>query len=383
MDKINPKEDNNKHRNDQFQKLKWQFALENSNTGVWDYDARTNSVFFSNESKHIIGFENDAAFGLDPQDWNKRVHPDDAEKYYQDFKDHLDGLHPIYRNEYRILCKDGNYKWISDVGKIVEMDDNGKAIRVIGTHTDITKRVEEQENLIKTVDLITKQNKKLKNFAHIVTHNLKEHSGNFESLLSFYDQADNDSERKELMFYLKTLSQSLNKTIANLNEIVSVQSNKETEIKTLQISNYFERILSLLEVVLFDNNATINNNIDKELIVYFSPAYLESIIQNLISNAIKYKHPERDPAIDLDSYISDDYIYITIADNGIGIDLDKFGNDIFGLYKTFHHNENAEGVGLYLVKNQIESFGGRVIIESEVNKGTTFTLKFPNKKIQL
>ncbi len=376
MDKLNSKE------NKKSQKLKWQFALENSNTGVWDYDAKTNSVFFSNESKQIIGFENDAAFGLDPQDWNKRVHPEDAPKYYQDFKDHLNGLYPIYRNEHRILCKDGNYKWISDIGKIVEIDEDGKAVRVIGTHTDITRRVEEQENLIKTVDLITEQNRKLKNFAHIVTHNLKEHSGNFESLLSFYDQADTNSEKEELMSYLKTLSQSLNKTIANLNEIVSVQSNKETEIKTLNINSYFERVLDVLEVPLFDNNATINNNIDNELIIDFSPAYLESIIQNLISNTLKYKHPERNPNIDLKSYVTEDFICITITDNGIGIDLNKFGNEIFGLYKTFHHNDNAEGVGLYLVKNQIESFGGKVTIESEVNKGSIFTLKFPNKKNQ-
>lgn len=369
---------------EQFEKLKWQFALENSNIGIWDWDNTNNldRVFFSKESKRILGYKEEEGdhFGSSSQDWNDRVHPDDREKYFQDFQDHLNGIHPIYENEHRILCNDGTYKWISDKGKIIERDPNGNALRIIGTHTDITLYVQNEEKLKKTLDLITSQNKKLKNFAHIVTHNLKEHSGNFESLLQFYDESESDSDRKELINYMKTLSVSLSKTISNLNQIVSVESKKEINIEKIYLVNYIESVTKVLDVFIKNSNTTIINSIDNSLFIYFSPAYTESIIQNLLSNAIKYKHPDRDPVINLNASIVNDNIILKVKDNGLGIDLDKYGGEVFGLYRTFHSNHNSEGVGLYLVKSQVESFGGKIEIESTVNVGTTFIITIPNRK---
>lgn len=380
----NPTVVNNKNRDQQLEKLKWQFALENSSIGIWDYNATTDTVFFSKESKQILGYTNeDTDFHSSTTDWNNRVHPEDREKYFKDFKDHINGVIPIYENEYRILCKDGTYKWILDKGKIISKDISGNALRVIGTHIDITERVLNQKNSNRTLNLVTKQNEKLENFAHIVTHNLKEHSGNFESILGFYNQAEKDSEKEELISYLETLSTSLKNTIKSLTQIVSVQSRKERTIEKLNICKYIERVSKVLDVIIEKNNAKINNQIDKNLEICFSPAYLESIIQNLLSNAIKYKHPDRDPIIILSSEINNESIIIKITDNGIGIDLKKFGNAVFGLYKTFHRNEDSEGVGLYLVKSQIESFGGKIDISSIVNTGTTFTITIPNKKNQL
>ena len=372
---------------EQFEKLKWKFALENSNIGIWDWDNTNNldRVFFSKESKRILGYKEGEGFhfGSNSQDWNDRVHPDDREKYFKDFQDHLNGIRPIYENEHRILCNDGTYKWISDKGKIIERDANGNPIRVIGTHTDITLHVENEEKLKNTLDLITNQNKKLKNFAHIVTHNLKEHSGNFESLLQFYDESESDSDRKELVNYLKVLSVSLSKTISNLNQIVSVESKKEISVEKIYIVKYIENVTKILDVFINDSNTTIVNTINEDLFIYFSPAYTESIIQNLLSNAIKYKHPDRSPIINLSASIVDDNIILKVKDNGLGIDLDKYGNEVFGLYRTFHSNQNSEGVGLYLVKSQVESFGGRIEIESTVNVGTTFIITIPNTKAQL
>lgn len=371
----------------QFEKLKWKFALENSDIGIWDWNNTCNSglVFYSKESKRILGYKDcdEANFNNNSKDWNSRVHPDDREKYHQDNHNHLIGITPIYENVHRILCNDGTYKWISDKGKIIERDSSGNATRVIGTHTDITLHVENEKKLKKTLDLVTRQNKKLKNFAHIVTHNLKEHSGNFESLLQFYDESESDSDRKELVDYLKILSVSLSKTISSLNQIVSVESQKEINIEKIYLVNYLESVTKILDVFIKANNTTIINNIDKNLFIYFSPAYTESIIQNLLSNAIKYKHPDRDPIINVSADIVNDNIILKIKDNGLGIDLDKYGDEIFGLYRTFHSNHNSEGVGLYLVKSQVESFGGKIEVESKVGIGTKFIITIPNKKVQL
>lgn len=359
--------------------LKWRLSLEYSGIGVWEFDAVLDRVFFSEESKNIINNTN-PNFGLNSEDWNNLVHPEDKEKYFQDFQDHLNGKKAMYENEHRVKSEDGTYKWILDKGKIVEWTENGLPKRVIGTHTDITKQKEAESNAVKALNIATQQNSKLKNFAHIVTHNLKQHAGNFESLLSFYDETEEQEEKEELVSHLKTLSNSLTKTITNLNEIVSVQANKDKNTQEIFIAKEIDTILTTLNFVIDKNEAVINNNIDEKLFITYNASYFESIILNLLTNAIKYKHPERYPVINIDSTVDADSIILTVTDNGIGIDLEKFGDSVFGLYKTFHRNDDSEGVGLYLIKNQIETFGGKVSVASEVNVGTTFSITIPNKK---
>ena len=165
-----------------------------------------------------------------------------------------------------------------------------------------------------------------------------------------------------------------------MNEIVSIQSKKVEKTDKLNVYDYINSTIKLQEVEINTNKAVVLNKVDHTINIEFNRAYLESIFQNLLSNAIKYKHPERNPHIEFNSKVTGKFIVITIEDNGLGIDLVKYGNDIFNLYKTFHNNENSEGVGLYLVKNQIESFGGTIDVDSKVNVGTKFTITFPNLK---
>lgn len=101
--------------------LKWQFAVENSKIGVWDWDAKMNEVFYSVESKNILGY-NDHEIGNHADEWNKRVHPEDKAAYNSDFQRHITGELELYKNEHRVLCKDGSYRWILDSGKIVSKD---------------------------------------------------------------------------------------------------------------------------------------------------------------------------------------------------------------------------------------------------------------------
>ncbi len=360
--------------------LKWQLALEHSDIGMWEYDSVLKQVYFSEGSKKIIGVS-DPFFGSDVNSWNERVHPKDKSKYLKDFQDHLEGLTPVYENEHRIRCEDGAYKWIRDKGKVVEWDENNAPKRIIGTHIDITTQKQHEETINDSLLIVTEHNNKLKNFAHIVTHNLKQHTANFESLLDFCDEADTIEDKEEIMRHLRTLSCSLTKTIANLSDVVRVQNSKSKGRSKIFIAKEINHILKLLELAISENNATIHNNIHERLFLYYNYSYFESIIQNLLSNAIKYKHPDRDPVISIDCSYDNQEFKLMISDNGIGIDLEKYGKDIFGLYKTFHRNSDAEGIGLYLIKNQIESFGGHVSVESTVNVGTTFTIHAKNKKV--
>jgi signal transduction histidine kinase len=105
---------------------------------------------------------------------------------------------------------------------------------------------------------------------------------------------------------------------------------------------------------------------------------MESIFYNLISNAIKYKHPGRKPVIGVKSQIQDDYVQIEIADNGLGIDLEEHKENLFSLYKRFHSHVEGRGVGLYLVKTQVTALGGKIDVKSKEGEGTVFTLWIRN-----
>ncbi|WP_199315473.1 PAS domain S-box protein [Aerosakkonema funiforme] len=118
---------------------RWQFALEGSGDGVWDWNVQTDRVFFSRQWKAMLGYS-DSEVGNTLAEWHSRVHPDDKAGCYADLNKHLRGQTPTYQNEHRIRCQDGSYKWILDRGKVIERTADGKPLRVIGTHTDITDR---------------------------------------------------------------------------------------------------------------------------------------------------------------------------------------------------------------------------------------------------
>ena len=362
---------------------KWKFALENSGIGVWDWNAKTNVVIYSKESKKIIGFQDDE-ISSEASEWDDRVHREDRADYYEDFNDHITGVNSNYVNVHRVLHKDDTYRWILDQGKIIERDLAGNPVRIVGTHTDITKQKEAELSLKKSIDVITDQNNKLKSFAHIVSHNLKQHAGNFESILKFHEDADSDAEKQEMFRHLRTVSKSLSKTLNSLSQIVTLQSKDSIRDKNIKIDKEVNAVIEELTFIISESSTIIYNNVRNNCNVYFSASYLNSILQNLITNAIKYKHPDRNPVITIDSDCIEGDLELTISDNGKGIDLEKFGKDIFGLYKTFHQNEDAEGVGLYLVRNQVEAFGGTISIDSKIDVGTTFKIRIPShKKIQL
>ena len=125
---------------------RWQFALEGSGDGVWDWNVTTNEIFFSPRWKELLGYSTDE-IGNNLGEWESRVHPDDLEQCYTDLYRHYRHEAPLYENEQRMRCKDGSYKWILARGKVIEWDSEGKPLRIIGTHTDITERRQVQETL--------------------------------------------------------------------------------------------------------------------------------------------------------------------------------------------------------------------------------------------
>lgn len=352
---------------------RWIFASEGSGGGIWDLDLRNNTVFHSKQCLSMIGLE-EHEFSNIPGQWTSRVHPDDRDKYVADVWAYINGESDFYSNQHRVLCKDGTYKWVLDRGKVIEYDEKGKPARIIGTHTDITEQKQQEQRLRETLDMVGGQNNRLLNFAYIVSHNLRTHASNFKMLMDVLtDPVTNEAEKQELSNHLAKVSEQLNETIANLNEVVSIQTNLNIQTAEINLLNYVNRAIALLANDIKRLDVHIENHIPPDCTLTYSPAYLESIIFNLISNAIKYRSVTAPPKIMLTYFKNNvDGQGFIVADNGIGIDLKKHGSDLFGMYKTFNGNRDAKGMGLFITKNQVEALGGKIEVESELGKGTSF-----------
>lgn len=246
--------------------------------------------------------------------------------------------------------------------------------------TDISDLKYAENELTSVLEIATDQNQRLKNFAHIVSHNLRSHSGNFEMLLDIFRDEYPDLKENEIVEMLFQASGNLKETIAHLNEVALINTSISENIQPLNLKESVDQALGSINAIIQKTGLQIYNNIPPEYKVLALPAYLESIILNFSTNAIKYRSPERTAKLGFSADITDEYICLSIEDNGIGIDLGKNGHKLFGMYKTFHSHEDARGIGLFITKNQIEALGGKVEVQSEVGKGSIFTIFFKYEK---
>ncbi|MGZ5303115.1 MAG: ATP-binding protein [Bacteroidia bacterium] len=227
-------------------------------------------------------------------------------------------------------------------------------------------------------ETITKQNQGLLNFSNIVSHNLKSYSNNLAAILTLYNEAESATEKKEYFDMLLTISKGFSATVEHLNEVVKMQHDDSLKLEEIKLYDYIEMIIQILQVQVKASGATILNKINKEATINANPAYMESILLNLLTNAIKYKHPQRNPVIEIYCSSVDNKSIISIKDNGLGINLAKHGKDLFGIYKTFHKHPDSQGIGLFITKYQAEAMGAKIDVQSQENEGSTFSVVFNN-----
>lgn len=255
-------------------------------------------------------------------------------------------------------------------------DKQNNIIGFIGIATDISEIKEAQEKLANTIDIVSEQNTRLFNFAHIVSHNLRSHTGNLSLLLQLYNDAEDEEERADLVRHLQSVSDNLNETISHLNEVVSIQTNINQQRKHINLEEYIDKTMETLSGDINHTGAQVIKDIPAGTTINYNEAYLQSILLNFLSNAIKYRSKDRQPRIKISYYTHESKQVLEIADNGCGIDLERHGNKLFGMYKTFHGNDDAKGIGLFITKNQVEALGGQIEVESEPGTGTTFKIHF-------
>ena len=263
--------------------------------------------------------------------------------------------------------------------KIPLKGNKGNVKGLIGISLDISDLKRKEEELHDLINVTSHQNKKLINFAHIVSHNLRSHTANFSMLLDFLISETDAEEKNRIIKMLMEASDNLLETLENLNEVVAISTKINLDKKSINLNEKITAVEKNLIAFLKNSNALIINEVDKALEVKAVPSYVESILMNFITNCIKYKDPMRRPVVHLSAETNENYTMLSIKDNGLGIDLEEHGEKLFGMYKTFHENPDARGIGLYITKNQIEAMNGKVTVESEVGKGTTFKIYFNEK----
>ncbi|OXB02158.1 PAS domain-containing sensor histidine kinase [Flavobacterium oncorhynchi] len=249
----------------------------------------------------------------------------------------------------------------------------------ISIQRDITdeKTLEtEKEHLIRE---LTQNNKDLKQFSYITSHNLRAPLSNLIGLLNLIEDIPiENTELQEILGGFTKSTHLLNETINDLVKVIIIKDNPSMQKEEVSLKEVFENVFSQLSFQIELHKPIIKLKFEKVPLLNTNKAYIESILLNLLTNSIKYKSENRKLKISITAEQIDQQVTLTFKDNGIGIDLDRNRDKVFGLYQRFHNYPDSKGLGLYLVKSQVETMGGTISIESEVNKGTTFTITFKN-----
>lgn len=340
--------------------------------GSWQIDTATMALSFSKEMYDI--FELDTHVKMSIDEAISFFEPQYRPVLNNVINDAINYCKP-YDIEVLFKTAKNNVIWVRSKGVPV-IDDLGKCVTIRGIFQDIDSIKRKGITLQSSINLLDDQNKRLQNFAYIVSHNLRSHSGNLKFMVNLFEESKLGEERTEIFSHIKTISESLSATMGHLDEIVRIQSEITRERKLLDFETIFNNVASALHTNIDRTNAIINTNFSDCPQIDYIPAYLESILQNLLTNAIKYKHPDRSPVINITTKkTAGNEIYLEFEDNGVGIDMQRHGDQLFGMYKTFHQNSDSKGIGLFITRNQVEALGGSIKVESAVNIGTKFTVK--------
>lgn len=286
----------------------------------------------------------------------------------------------IWKGELKNKAKDGSTYWV-DTTIVPFLDKNGKPYQYVAIRSDITFRKEAEENLIKYSKVLEITNKQLIDFCNIVSHNLRAPLTNIAMLVDFIEQSQDEEERREVQIKIKPVISHLLEVFNELVESIQIQQDTGINIDEIIIKECIEKNLIGFEAQIIKYDATVKLELNDVTKIFFPQKYFDSVLTNLISNALKYRSPERKLVIEINVKEENGTILLAVSDNGLGIDLKMHKNHIFKIRKTFHKHNDAKGFGLYLIKTQVEAMGGKIWTESTVDVGTTFFVEFKNLKV--
>ena len=349
----------------------FQETFENSATGMALVTLDGTWIKVNGSLSKSLGYTKNELLGKPFRDL---THPEDLKKDYELLQEVINNKRDSYELEKRYFHKNGSLVFVILTVTVVKKI-NGEISHLVSQELDITERIQAEKKLNTLVDVTKSQNDSLMNFAHIVSHNLRSHSTNLTMLTKFLTQEKDQKERENINAMIYNAAESLSETISHLNDVVQVKTGALENLTSINVLNAFKQIEKSIGGLIDEQKATLDISIPKSHFVNAVPAYFESIILNVLTNALKYRSPDRKPILKITSVSKNNSILLKFSDNGQGIDLERHGDKIFGMYKTFHKHKDAKGIGLFITKNQIEAMNGSIRIKSEVDLGTTILIE--------
>lgn len=350
-----------------------------SHFGSWEFyfdkagKIRPQSIKWSEELYRIMGYQPNGV-KLSTKVFYDHVHPEDLPRLKEVMRNAFEA-NSGYKYEYRIVQKNGEIRWIRSRGK-VSLYKGGRPLKMVGTAQDITQWKIVEEERTKIMSDLVQRNKELEQFAYIVSHNLRLPVTQIQGLTGIFMSDDNPDTRLKCADGLSKAAIRLDEVLKDLNHILSVKKNISEVKSEVNLQLLVNEVREGLQEFVKKQEGRIISNIPHHLKLFTLKGYLYSIFYNLINNALKYRKENEPPVISISGETTDTHIILRFKDNGIGIDLNIHREKIFGLYKRFHEKIEGKGIGLYMVKTQVETLGGKISVESTPNLGTEFTVVF-------
>lgn len=276
------------------------------------------------------------------------------------------------RNERKIITKGGEVKHIDITSNKIKYNDQDAMISIAFDVTEKHKKDEEEKKLIQQ---LIQQNLDLEQFSYITSHNLRSPVAGIKGLISILEKEKLGSElNHSVVERIEIAANKLDVVIKDLNEVITMRNTATHNRQKIVLSELLDEVIDTHREMIESSGAVILSDFYQAPIVTTVKGYITSILTNLLTNAIKYRKPDEKPIVHISTSATDSKIELTVKDNGLGIDLKKYGKRLFKFKQRFHTNVEGHGMGLYLVRTQAHSLGGNARVESEVGKGSSFII---------
>ena len=357
------------------QNLRLLYAVEQSPASIviTNYDGKIEYV--NPKFSKLTGYSFEEAVGQNPRILKSG---ELTQEVYKNLWQTITSGHE-WRGEFHNKKKNGELYW--EMASISPVKNSfGKITHFIAIKEDITETKQTHESLKKMAVELTQQNKYLEQFAYIISHNLRSPVANIIGIANTLKEADITEEEQAIMMEGLSFSvKKLDEVILDLNNILHIKKEVNEAKEKVAFSKLLDDIKLSISNLIEKENVNIKHDFSEVDEIFTLKSYMRSIFYNLISNSIKYRQPQISPAIEIKSKRINGKIKLIFKDNGLGIDLNENGDQVFGLYKRFHNHQEGKGLGLFMTKMQVETLNGKISISSEINKGTEFKIELEDK----
>lgn len=364
-------------------------ALSSANQGLWDLDLGSGDAIVSPEYAEMLGYE-PSSFHETNQAWRERLHPDDAVRVAQTYEEYVAGKIDEYRVEFRLRTRDGSWKWILSIGQIKAWDEQGRPIRMLGTHTDIGALKEAQQEILelnreleRRVEQRTEElamaNRELETFTYTVSHDLKAPLRGIDGYSRLLLEEHARQLDSEGIAFLHNVRHGVEQMGQLIDDLLTYSRMERRAIRADQVN------LAKIVAAIIDGRRRDIAEADVEISLAVDIPDMQAdadglrlALRNLVDNALKFHRSGPGAKIAISAESFPDSTRITVADNGIGFDM-RFHDRIFDIFQRLHRAEEfpGTGIGLAIVRKAMQRMGGHVHASSEPGKGATFTLEFP------